>query len=74
MARAPMASDVTLASRDEWRNDPRQRGALTLNADRTWAKWAPSVPGPGPKGSTNLRRYLNNNNGRTVDALPTLNR
>jgi beta-galactosidase len=43
-ARAPMLSEVTPASRDEWRRDLQQIRDLGFNTVRTWAEWAHAEP------------------------------
>jgi beta-galactosidase len=54
-ARAPMLSDLTPASREEWRRDLQQIKDLGFNTVRTWVEWAHSEPRPGEYQLDNLR-------------------
>jgi beta-galactosidase len=51
-ARAPMLSDITPESREEWRRDLEQIKALGFNTVRTWVEWAKCEPTRGNIAST----------------------
>jgi beta-galactosidase len=57
-ARAPMLSEVTPASREEWRRDLEQIRDLGFNTVRTWVEWASVEPWPGEYDFENLRLLL----------------
>ncbi len=57
-ARAPMVSDITPTSRDEWKRDLQQIKDLGFNTVRTWVEWARSEPRPGAYDFSNLRLLL----------------
>jgi beta-galactosidase len=57
-ARAPMLSELTPASRDEWRRDLEQIKALGFNTVRTWVEWAHGEPRRGEYRLENLRLLL----------------
>ncbi len=46
-ARAPMVSEPTPVSVEQWRNDLRQIKELGFNTVRTWVEWGRSEPEPG---------------------------
>jgi beta-galactosidase len=54
-ARAPMLSELTPASREEWRRDLQQIKDLGFNTVRTWVEWAHSEPRRGEYQLDNLR-------------------
>jgi beta-galactosidase len=54
-ARAPMLSELTPASREEWRRDLRQIRELGFNTVRTWVEWASVEPRRGEYQFDNLR-------------------
>jgi beta-galactosidase len=54
-ARAPMLSELTPASREEWRRDLQQIKDLGFNTVRTWVEWAHSEPRRGEYNLENLR-------------------
>jgi beta-galactosidase len=57
-ARAPMLSQLTPASRDEWRRDLQQIKDLGFNTVRTWVEWAHAEPRPGDYQFDNLRLLM----------------
>jgi beta-galactosidase len=57
-ARAPMLSEVTPSSREEWRRDLEQIKSLGFNTVRTWVEWAHSEPRRGEYRLENLRLLL----------------
>jgi beta-galactosidase len=57
-ARAPMMSELTPASREEWRRDLQQIKDLGFNTVRTWVEWAHAEPRPGEYRLENLRLLL----------------
>jgi beta-galactosidase len=57
-ARAPMMSELTAASRDEWRRDLQQIRALGFNTVRTWVEWSHGQPRPGEYRLDNLRLLM----------------
>jgi beta-galactosidase len=57
-ARAPMLSEVTPASREEWRRDLQQIRDLGFNTVRTWVEWASVEPRQGEYRFDNLRLLL----------------
>jgi beta-galactosidase len=57
-ARAPMLSEITPASRDEWRRDLQQIRDLGFNTVRTWVEWAHAEPRPGEYHFDNLRLLM----------------
>ncbi|HXL00094.1 MAG TPA: beta-galactosidase, partial [Dysgonamonadaceae bacterium] len=46
-ARAPMLSEITTDSEEEWRADLQQIKDLGFNTVRTWVEWATCEPEPG---------------------------
>ena len=57
-ARAPMLSQLTPRSRDEWRRDLQQIKDLGFNTVRTWVEWAHAEPRRGDYRFENLRLLL----------------
>jgi beta-galactosidase len=57
-ARAPMQSELTPASRDEWRRDLQQIRALGFNTVRTWIEWRSVEPRQGEYRFDNLKLLL----------------
>jgi beta-galactosidase len=57
-ARAPMQSEITPASREEWRRDLEQIRALGFNTVRTWVEWASVEPTQGEYRFDNLELLL----------------
>lgn len=57
-ARAPMLSDLTPDSEEEWRKDLVQIKKLGFNTVRTWVEWATCEPEPGKYNFENLRLLL----------------
>jgi beta-galactosidase len=57
-ARAPMLSELTAESRDEWRRDLQQIKDLGFNTVRTWVEWAHAEPRPGEYHFDNLRLLM----------------
>jgi len=57
-ARAPMLSELTPASRAEWRRDLQQIKQLGFNTVRTWVEWAEAEPRRGEYRLENLRLLL----------------
>ncbi len=54
-ARAPMVSEITPSSREEWRTDLQQIKDLGFNTVRTWVEWARGEPAEGEYDLENLR-------------------
>ena len=54
-ARAPMVSEITPASREQWRKDLQQIKDLGFNTVRTWVEWAWTEPQRGEYNFENLR-------------------
>lgn len=57
-ARAPMLSEITSESREEWREDLEQIKALGFNTVRTWVEWMTVEPRPGEYNFENLRLLM----------------
>ncbi len=57
-ARAPMLSEVTPQSREEWRKDLQQIKDLGFNTVRTWVEWQRAEPRPGEYNFENLRLLM----------------
>lgn len=57
-ARAPMVSEITPASRTEWRADLQQIKDLGFNTVRTWVEWARGEPEEGVYELENLRLLM----------------
>ncbi len=57
-ARAPMLSELTPESREEWRRDLEQIKSLGFNTVRTWVEWAACEPEPGKYNFENLRLLM----------------
>ncbi len=57
-ARAPMLSEITPASREEWRRDLQQIRELGFNTVRTWVEWASVEPRRGEYDFSNLRLLM----------------
>ena len=57
-ARAPMLSQLTPMSRDEWRRDLEQIKGLGFNTVRTWVEWAHAEPARGQYNFENLKLLL----------------
>src|SRR5688572_4882585 len=57
-ARAPMLSQLTPMSRDEWRRDLQQIKGLGFNTVRTWVEWAHAEPRRGEYNFDNLKLLL----------------
>ncbi len=57
-ARAPMLTEITPASREEWRRDLQQIKDLGFNTVRTWVEWARAEPRQGDYDLANLRLLL----------------
>jgi beta-galactosidase len=57
-ARAPMLSDITPESREEWRRDLEQIKALGFNTVRTWVEWAKCEPTRGEYRFDNLKLLM----------------
>ncbi|MFW5973044.1 MAG: beta-galactosidase, partial [Bacteroidota bacterium] len=53
-ARAPMVTEITPGSREEWRRDLQQIKDLGFNTVRTWVEWGRSEPKPGEYNFDNL--------------------
>jgi beta-galactosidase len=53
-ARAPMVSEITPTSREEWRRDLQQIKELGFNTVRTWVEWGRSEPRRGEYNFDNL--------------------
>jgi beta-galactosidase len=58
MARAPMLSELTPQSREQWRRDLQQIRDLGFNTVRTWIEWASVEPRPGEYNFDNLRLLM----------------
>ncbi len=57
-ARAPMLSEITTKSEQEWRTDLRQIKDLGFNTVRTWVEWAACEPEPGKYNFANLHLLM----------------
>jgi len=57
-ARAPMMTEVTPQSREEWRRDLQQIKQLGFNTVRTWVEWAHTEPRPGEYRFDNLKLLM----------------
>lgn len=57
-ARAPMLSEITKGSEEEWLRDLRQIKALGFNTVRTWVEWAACEPERGRFDFSNLRMLM----------------
>ena len=57
-ARAPMLSEITNNSEEEWRIDLQQIKNLGFNTVRTWVEWANCEPEPGNYNFDNLNLLL----------------
>jgi len=57
-ARAPMLSEITPQSKEQWRRDLAQIKALGFNTVRTWVEWAACEPVRGKYNFDNLRLLL----------------
>ena len=57
-ARAPMLSEITSDSKEEWRRDLEQIKSLGFNTVRTWVEWAACEPEPGKFNFENLRLLM----------------
>jgi len=57
-ARAPMLSEITTDSEDEWRADLQQIKDLGFNTVRTWVEWATCEPEPGKYNFDNLHLLM----------------
>ena len=57
-ARAPMLSEVTPESREEWKKDLQQIKDLGFNTVRTWVEWQRAEPRPGEYNFGNLRLLM----------------
>ena len=57
-ARAPMLSEVTPQSREEWRKDLQQIKDLGFNTVRTWVEWQRAETRPGEYNFENLRLLM----------------
>ncbi len=57
-ARAPMWSEITPESRQEWREDLQQIKDLGFNTVRTWVEWQRAEPEPGKYDLENLELLL----------------
>jgi beta-galactosidase len=57
-ARAPMLSEITNNSEEEWRIDLQQIKDLGFNTVRTWVEWANCEPEPGNYNFDNLNLLL----------------
>jgi len=57
-ARAPMLSEITPDSRDEWRKDLEQIKSLGFNTVRTWVEWAACEPERGQYNFENLELLM----------------
>ncbi|MFO7924552.1 MAG: beta-galactosidase [Bacteroidales bacterium] len=58
-ARAPMLSEITEHSEEEWRHDLKQIKALGFNTVRTWVEWAACEPVRGEYNFENLHMLMN---------------
>jgi beta-galactosidase len=57
-ARAPMLSELTPESEEEWRHDLKQIKALGFNTVRTWVEWATCEPVRGQYNFDNLHLLM----------------
>ncbi|TVQ09505.1 MAG: hypothetical protein EA361_15380 [Bacteroidetes bacterium] len=57
-ARAPMLSEITPQSEEEWRRDLKQIKALGFNTVRTWVEWAKCEPVRGRYNFENLHLLM----------------
>ena len=57
-ARAPMLSEITPRSEEEWRHDLKQIRALGFNTVRTWVEWAKCEPVRGEYDFENLHLLM----------------
>lgn len=57
-ARAPMLSEITPESRDQWLKDLAQIKDLGFNTVRTWVEWQRTEPQPGEYRFENLRLLM----------------
>jgi beta-galactosidase len=57
-ARAPMLSEITPDSKEDWRRDLEQIKSLGFNTVRTWVEWAACEPEPGKYNFENLRLLM----------------
>ena len=57
-ARAPMLSEITPESKEEWIRDLEQIKSLGFNTVRTWVEWAACEPEPGKYNFENLRLLM----------------
>lgn len=57
-ARAPMLSQITSQSEDDWRRDLEQIKALGFNTVRTWVEWAACEPERGKYNFENLHLLM----------------
>lgn len=57
-ARAPMLSEITTDSEEEWRADLQQIKDLGFNTVRTWVEWATCEPEPGKYNFDNLHLLM----------------
>ena len=57
-ARAPMLSELTLESRDEWKRDLTNIKKLGFNTVRTWVEWSSVEPRRGQYQLDNLKLLL----------------
>ncbi len=57
-ARAPMLSEITPLSEEEWRRDLKQIKALGFNTVRTWVEWAKCEPVRGEYNFENLHLLM----------------
>lgn len=57
-ARAPMLSEITAHSGEEWRADLQQIKDLGFNTVRTWVEWAACEPEPGKYNFENLHLLM----------------
>lgn len=58
-ARAPMLSEITSVSAEEWRKDLQQIKDLGFNTVRTWVEWSTCEPERGKYNFANLRLLMN---------------
>ena len=59
IARAPMLSEITDKSKEEWRQDIEQIKSLGFNTVRTWVEWAHCEPKEGEYNFQNLDLLMN---------------
>src|SRR5690554_6749624 len=57
-ARAPMLSEITSVSAEEWRKDLQQIKDLGFNTVRTWVEWSTCEPEPGKYNFENLELLM----------------